>query len=91
MATTVGPSIRNMVTSNLFTHTTTTATLDEDSILTDSNKDAFDFVMSTFWNVRAIDASSDKIVRLIGCIAHNNKVKGRRHVIGMRWWAFMAA
>ncbi|KAF1806384.1 protein-domain-containing protein [Mucor lusitanicus] len=84
LAITVGPSIRNMVSSNLLNYTATAATAD-------ASKDAFDLVMSTFWNVRDVDASRDKLVRLIGCIAHTTKVKGKRHVIGMRWWAFIAA
>lgn len=91
LAMTVGPSIRNMVSSNLLSYTTTAAATDDDSMLADASKDTFDLVMSTFWNVRTVDASRDKLVRLIGCIAHTTKMKGKRHVIGMRWWAFIAA
>ncbi|CEP17729.1 hypothetical protein [Parasitella parasitica] len=92
LAITVGPSIRNMTASNLLSHTTTAATPDDDdSILTDPKKDGLDLILSTFWNVRSVNASRDKIVRLIGCIAHSSKAKGRRHIIGMRWWAFIAA
>ncbi|CAO0799326.1 unnamed protein product [Mucor circinelloides] len=90
LAITVGPSIRNMVSSNLLNYAVTAAT-DDESMLADSTKDAFDLVMSTFWSVRTVDASRDKLVSLIGCIAHTPKTKGKRHVIGMRWWAFIAA
>ncbi|KAL7327957.1 hypothetical protein PS15p_206311 [Mucor circinelloides] len=90
LAITVGPSIRNMVSSNLLSYAATAAT-DDESMLADSTKDAFDLVMSTFWSVRTVDASRDKLVSLIGCIAHTPKTKGKRHVIGMRWWAFIAA
>ncbi|KAI8646581.1 protein-domain-containing protein [Parasitella parasitica] len=67
LAITVGPSIRNMIVSDLLSHiTTATAADDDDSILRDAKKDALDLIMYTFWNVRTVDASRDKLVRLIG-------------------------
>lgn len=64
--------------------------MDEDAVLADASKDVFDLVLVTFWNVRDNNASRDKLIRLIGCIAHTQKNKGRRHIIGMRWWSFIA-
>lgn len=84
-----------MVTSNMLDHHTTATpslgtTTDEDAIVADASKDVFDLVMATFWNVRDNSASTDKLIRLIGCMVHTKKNKGKRHIIGMRWWSFIA-
>lgn len=88
---TIGSYVRNMVASNMLTHTTTLEKSDNvDVVLEDPTKDVFDLIMATFWNVRDNDASRDKLIRLIGCISHTKKNKGRRHIIGMRWWSFIS-
>jgi hypothetical protein len=89
---TIGSYVRNMIVSNMLTHQTSLEnTQDDDAMLNDPSKDVFDIIMATFWSVRDNDASRDKLVRLIGGIAHNRKGKGRRHIIGMRWWIYIAA
>lgn len=89
---TIGPYVRNMVASNMLSHTSKAENLNDlDSVLEDPSKDVFDLITATFWSVRDNDASRDKLVRLIGCISHTKKNKGRRHAIGMRWWAFIAS
>lgn len=95
---TIGPYVRNMVASNMLSHITTAATAavptdnagENDVLLNDATKDLFDLIMTTFWSVRDNDAARDKLIRLIGCISHTRKSKGRRYIIGMRWWSFIA-
>lgn len=88
---TIGPYVRNMVASNMLAHITTLEkSEDMEAIVEDPSKDVFDLIMATFWSVRDSDASRDKLIRLIGCISHTKKNKGRRHIIGMRWWSFIA-
>jgi hypothetical protein len=81
-----------MIASNMLDHLPSldTVATDEDAILADASKDVFDLVMGTFWNIRENAASRDKMIRLISCIAHTKKNKGRRHIVGMRWWSFIA-
>ncbi|KAI9273363.1 protein-domain-containing protein [Helicostylum pulchrum] len=89
---TIGPYVRNMVASNMLSHTSKTEKPNDlDSVLDDPSRDVFDLITTTFWSVRDNDASRDKLIRLIGCISHTKKNKGRRHAIGMRWWAFIAS
>jgi hypothetical protein len=52
--------------------------------------DVFDLVMATFWGDCNTDAARAKMVQLIGAIAQFKKNKTKRHVVGMRWWSFMA-
>ncbi|KAI7892878.1 protein-domain-containing protein [Mucor mucedo] len=88
---TIGPYVRNMVASNMLEHVTTfEKSNDVEAILEDPSKDVFDLIMATFWSVRDNDASREKLIRLIGCISHTKKNKGKRHIIGMRWWSFIA-
>jgi integrator complex subunit 3 len=94
---TIGPYVRNMAATNMLNHITDSSAptnadehADEHAVLNDSSKDLFDLIMVTFWCVRDNDASRDKLIRLIGCISHTRKSKSRRHIIGMRWWSFIA-
>lgn len=88
---TIGSYVRNMVASNMLAHTTSAEKSDDvEAILDDPSKDILDLIMATFWNVRDNVASRDKLIRLVGCISHTKKNKGRRHIIGMRWWSFIA-
>ncbi|KAI8078947.1 protein-domain-containing protein [Gilbertella persicaria] len=90
----IGAPIRNIVVSNLLIHNSTPNSMDsvdEDTIVQDPTKDVFDLIMATFWSSCNNDASRDKVIRLIGCIAHTKKTsKTKRHIIGMRWWSFIA-
>lgn len=61
----------------------------ENNVIEESLNDPFDLLMLTFWNAKDTAAPRDKVVRLIGCIAHSAK-KGRQHLIGMRWWMYIA-
>lgn len=89
---TIGSYVRNMIVSNLLTHRTSLSVAKDDSaVVEDSAKDLFDLIMVTFWSVRDVNASRDKLIRLIGGIAHTTKHKGRRHIVGMRWWSYIAA
>ena len=89
---TIGSFVRNMIVCNLITHETSAATSQSEvEVIDDPSKDLFDLIMFTFWNSRDKQAARDKLIRLIGGIAHSNKSKGRRHIVGMRWWSFIAA
>ncbi|KAI9486803.1 MAG: protein-domain-containing protein [Benjaminiella poitrasii] len=96
LAVMIGVHIRNIVASNMLSHKSSFNNNSperkdgEATVVTDDTKDVFDLVMNTYWNDCNTDASKDKIVRLIGCIAHSQNKKSRRHIIGMRWWSFIA-
>lgn len=89
---TIGSYVRNMIVNNLLTHRTSLSVAkDDNAVVEDSTKDLFDLIMVTLWSVRDNHASRDKLIRLIGGIAHTTKYKGRRHIVGMRWWSYIAA
>ncbi|KAI8337850.1 protein-domain-containing protein [Choanephora cucurbitarum] len=91
----IGISIRNSIVANLLTHNPIfdkASSLDDNAVIQDPSKDVFDLIMVTFWSGCNNDASRDKIIRLFSQIAHSKKAnKTKRHLIGMRWWSFVAS
>ncbi|ORE00953.1 hypothetical protein BCV72DRAFT_246293 [Rhizopus microsporus var. microsporus] len=93
---TISPFIRNMVFLNRYPPTfvkeseDTKYTVSEDVILSDISKDVFDFLMTMFWNLKDKEAESEKMVKLLSCIAQGAKSKKKKHLIGMRWWSFIS-
>lgn len=92
----ISPFIRNMVFLNRFPPTfikeseDTKYIVSEDVILSDISKDVFDFLMTMFWNLKDKEAESEKMVKLLSCIAQGAKSKKKKHLIGMRWWSFIS-
>ncbi|KAG0184656.1 Integrator complex subunit 3 [Apophysomyces sp. BC1034] len=91
LAPNVAPQIRSIASRLLLEHSHVVFEDEptEDSVIQNSQNDPFDLLMVTFWNVKNTAALRDKMVRLIGCITHSSK-KGRRHLVGMRWWMHIA-
>ena len=88
IAATIASQIRNiMAASQLsYAHAQMGPDLTEDSIISDRTMDTFDLLMTSFWLARDNAASKEKLLKLITCLA----AKGKPHLIGMRWWSFVA-
>ncbi|KAI8970594.1 protein-domain-containing protein [Pilobolus umbonatus] len=91
IAPNIGGSIRNTIAHTLLILQPNKPNESEEDILNDPTRDVFDLLMVTFWNHLNNEPSLSKMIRLISCIAHTSKVKGKKHMIGMRWWYFISS
>ncbi|KAI8365712.1 protein-domain-containing protein [Blakeslea trispora] len=95
MGSAIGLPVRSFVVANLLTHHAifdNADSLDDEAVIKDPSKDVFDLIMVTFWGGCNNDASREKIIKLLSCIACSKKSnKTKRHLIGMRWWSFVAS
>ncbi|KAI9280424.1 protein-domain-containing protein [Sporodiniella umbellata] len=91
---TIGSHIRNMIYLNRYpfiqSGEESNHTLSEEDIMSDLSKDVFDLIMATIWGWIEKETESEKLIKLLSCIAQNSKKKGRKHLVGMRWWSFIA-
>ncbi|KAG1473737.1 hypothetical protein G6F56_000781 [Rhizopus delemar] len=93
---TIGSHIRNMIYLNRYTFMFAQTTekgkheMSEEAILADPSKDVFDLLMNTVWDWLEKETESEKLIKLLSCIAQSSKKKSRRHLIGMRWWSFVS-
>ena len=86
LASSIGPPICDMIIQLFLQHQpSVTNDMDLDNIIDDTRTDAFDILMTTLWDD---DDGRDKMVDLIGSIAHH--CKKSRHIVGMRWWSHIA-
>ncbi|KAI9308854.1 protein-domain-containing protein [Cunninghamella echinulata] len=61
----------------------------EEDIIMDNTKDPLDLLFIVYWQMKDNAASSEKILQLIGYLSHNYRT-GKKHIVGMRWWLFIA-
>ncbi|KAI8984132.1 protein-domain-containing protein [Mycotypha africana] len=95
LVATIGTHIRNIIASTMLSHTNTAISKNdnEDILVKDSTKDVFDLVMFHYWNMCAVkkdDSNVKKMIELLSCLAHQTRIDQRRHMVGVRWWSFIA-
>ncbi|CAO3638816.1 unnamed protein product [Cunninghamella blakesleeana] len=61
----------------------------EEDIIMDNTKDPLDLLFIVYWQMKENTASSEKMLQLIGYLSHNYRT-GKKHIVGMRWWLFIA-
>ncbi|KAI8078774.1 protein-domain-containing protein [Halteromyces radiatus] len=62
----------------------------EDDVIMDTNKDPLDLILLVYWQTKEDAATKEKMVHLLGYMMHRCRV-GKKHVLGMRWWLFIAS
>ncbi|KAI9491518.1 hypothetical protein BDB00DRAFT_486360 [Zychaea mexicana] len=86
LASSIGPPVCDMIIQFFLQHQpSVTSDMDVDAVINDTATDTFDVLMTTLWEA---EEGRDKMVDLVGSIAHH--CGDSRHVIGMRWWSYVA-
>ena len=61
----------------------------EEALIMDGVTDPLDEIFWLYWTHKDDAANREKMVQLLSALARRCK-HGKKHLVGMRWWAFIA-